>query len=393
MILSVTLSKPTEQVEAVLGRKYIRCKIRLLPKSSGAFYYAEFFTETQAFHENFTESQLNAFLENNAGKTFRNCVQRTESEEITFLTSKKGKTTELRKPLNPAQNQKVPETKHFSSQHKKNYLIPEGQPVDFLCALGVMNEGGKVIASKYEKFRQINRFLEFVDDILDTVIQQKKADGDQSPVTIVDFGSGKSYLTFAVHYYMTNVKKLACRIVGLDLKKEVIENCNALAQRLHYQQLEFLHGDIADYNGVKPDIVVTLHACDTATDYALNYAVSKDTKAILSVPCCQHEINGQLSKNAKSCKEFDVFTKYGIVRERFSALLTDVIRAELLENAGYNVNVMEFIDLEGTAKNLLIRAVRNPSKNKDEKNAEILTLLEKLNVSQKLSELMKGDQK
>ncbi len=228
-----------------------------------------------------------------------------------------------------------------------------------------MNSEGKVISSKYDKFRQINRFLEFIDDILKDVTELKKAAGDQSPIRIADFGCGKSYLTFAVHYLLTEIRHIPCQIEGLDLKKDVIAYCNEITKKLGLENLIFHTGNISDYSGKNsPDIVITLHACDTATDFALEYACQRGAKAILSVPCCQHQINTQL-QNLPADKKAELKTsalapllKYGLIRERFSALLTDALRGQWLEDQGYSVQLLEFIDMEHTPKNILIRAVR-----------------------------------
>ncbi len=278
-------------------------------------------------------------------------------------------------------------------------------PAPFLVALGVMTASGKVVSAKYDKFRQINRFLEFVDDIIPDVQRLKAFEEPgalKTPLRILDFGSGKSYLTFAVHYYLTRVKNIPCLIRGVDLKKEVIENCSALAEKLGLSDIEFLCGDISEYSEKEnPDVIITLHACDTATDYALDYAVRKKAKAILSVPCCQHEINLQLEKGwRKAGTLFEPILKYGILRERFSALVTDAVRAELLEAAGYKTQILEFIDMEHTPKNLLIRAVKKAGGQKvsggledargigDNSGAPYNVFINALNVSQKLKTLM-----
>ena len=218
-----------------------------------------------------------------------------------------------------------------------------------------MTPAGKVIASKYDKFKQINRYLEFIDDIVPALPKGRT-------VNIVDFGCGKSYLTFAMYYLLVSVKGLDVRITGLDLKKDVIENCNALAIKCGYDRLSFLHGDIARYeseDGKHPDMVVTLHACDTATDYALEKAVKWGASVIMCVPCCQHELNKQIE-----CDILSPVMKYGLLKERFAALLTDGLRAEMLEASGYKTQILEFIDMEHTPKNILIRAVkRNTGKN------------------------------
>ena len=214
------------------------------------------------------------------------------------------------------------------------------------------------MASRYSKFRQINRFLEFVDDVLPYVISEGK------PVRVADFGCGKSYLTFAVHYFLTEIKKVPCQIEGLDLKQDVIDFCNQIAAKLGLKNLNFRVGNISDYSGdADPDIVMTLHACDTATDFALKYAVGRGAKAILSVPCCQHQINTQITNNRKGKikqpdSPLEPILKHGLLREKFSSLLTDALRAEWLEAQGYKVQLLEFIDEEHTPKNILIRAVK-----------------------------------
>lgn len=267
----------------------------------------------------------------------------------------------------------------INGQKAKNYIIPEGKIVPFLVYLGVMTDSGKIISSKYDKFRQINRFLEFVDDVYSVL--QKKVQNESRPLRICDFGCGKSYLTFALHYYFTEIKNIPVEITGLDLKKDVIDFCNKTAQSLNCAGLKFELGNISDYDYEKsPDLVITLHACDTATDFALDYAIKKNCSVILSVPCCQHEINSQLDENLKSWKksdsvpeEFAPLLKYGIIKERLSALITDSLRCEYLESKGYSVQVLEFIDIENTPKNLLIRAVKKENaQNYDLKNAESL---------------------
>lgn len=215
-----------------------------------------------------------------------------------------------------------------------------------------MTKEGKIVHSRYDKFRQINRFLEFIEDILPQLDKSSKQ-------TIIDFGCGKSYLTFAMYYYLKVLKGYDIRIIGLDLKEDVIEHCQELADGYGYTELQFLTGDIASYSGVdKVDMVVTLHACDTATDYALYKAVKWGAAVILSVPCCQHEANGQIQNS-----EIADILKYGILKERMAALITDGIRANLLEQCGYKTQILEFIDMEHTPKNLLIRAVKDKKAN------------------------------
>ncbi|MDW0117980.1 SAM-dependent methyltransferase [Sporosarcina thermotolerans] len=242
-------------------------------------------------------------------------------------------------------------TVDLSHNRKKNYLLDDSTPYPFLIRLGVQSGDGKVKKQKYDKFRQINRFVEFIDDALVHLPKDR-------PVRILDFGSGKSYLTFALYHYLHIEKGLDIRVTGLDLKKEVIEECNTIAKDLGYEQLEFLVGDINDYNEeTAVDMVVTLHACDVATDMALSRAVKWGAEVILSVPCCQHELFSQIQSPA-----LDIMLQHGLIKERFSALATDSIRAELLTLVGYDAQLLEFIDMEHTPKNILIRGFRTGKK-------------------------------
>lgn len=388
MLISVTLSKPNSNVEEELGKAFEKIKIKIENSAQGTGYFAEMFTKTQVFHQHFTEAQLQDFLEKHAGKTFKNCVERSDSSEITIMANKKGKITRLERPL--PQNQKSSASsnslKILPAAKKKNYLLPEGNPVPFLVLLGLMNSDGKVIKSKYDKFRQINRFLEFVDDILQPVLElkQKAGEGPESPVRIADFGCGKSYLTFAVHYLLTQIKGISCQIEGLDLKEDVIKYCNDITNKLGLKNLIFHTGNISDYSGKdNPDIVITLHACDTATDFALEYAVERGAKAILSVPCCQHQINQELGKQKTDNlpQAFEPLLKWGIIREKFSSLVTDALRGQWLENQGYKVQMLEFIDMEHTPKNILIRAIKSDGEKKKMQDLEKPELLQALNIN------------
>lgn len=252
-----------------------------------------------------------------------------------------------------------------SHNRRKRYVLEEGKPVPFLVDLGVMTGDGQVVRSRYDKFRQINRFLEFIEDILPRLDREREN-------VIIDFGCGKSYLTFAMYYYLKELKGYSIRVIGLDLKKDVIARCNLLAERYGFDRLRFYHGDIASYEGVdQVDMVVTLHACDTATDYALSKAVKWGARVILSVPCCQHELNGQMENELLA----PLFS-YGIIKERTAALFTDAIRAELLESQGYRTQLLEFIDMEHTPKNILIRAVKQGGRKDNRRQLEeILTFL------------------
>lgn len=303
----------------------------------------------QAFHKNITEEELISNIDDYA-KDFKQIEIKSAKNDYICLVSKKLKVN-VKVKKNMTTDESV-NMDSFSHNRTKKYVLPQNKPVDFLVELGVMTVEGKVKDKKYDKFRQINRFLEFVEDIADKL-------PDDREITILDFGCGKSYLTFAIYYYLHEMKKMDVRIIGLDLKKDVIEKCNRLKEKLNYEKLTFLNGDIADYNELsKVDMVVTLHACDTATDYALAKAVAWNAKVILSVPCCQHELNKQIK-----CETLQPVLKYGLLKERMSALFTDGLRASLLEQQGYNVQILEFIDMEHTPKNILIRAVKNSKKN------------------------------
>lgn len=414
MILSVTFSKPVKNIAEILGESYTRIKIKLQTSSSvknDEKYFAEFFTEKQFFHKKFSESSLNEFLQKHEGTTFKACVERTEEVEIQILANKKGKITRLERKIKNTANESVASSeiemsgvslksrfldfsRNGNSNNKsKNYILKEGCSIPFLVHLGIMTAQGKVISSKYDKFRQINRFLEFVDDILDDVLKIRELQNDNSLLRIVDFGSGKSYLTFAVHYFLTQIKKIDCEVFGLDLKKDVIEYCQKMASELKLTNLNFAVGDISKYNGEKnPDIVVTLHACDTATDFALDYSIKRNVSAILSVPCCQHEINSQLAKSSVGeDSPFEPLLRFGLIKERFSALVTDAIRAELLEKSGYKVQILEFIDAENTPKNLLIRAVKNVASTslKNSSKNGFSELINELKIEQTLEKLLK----
>ena len=348
----------------------IRVKVRPLEKKGKLLFQFESFTEKQAFHRNLekeeAQEQFLAYAEQ-----FRQMQIETVEEEYTVLISKKGKVTVRKK-----RRKEKAQAADLAHNRKKHYILEEGRVVPFLKDLGVMTEDGKIVRTKTDKFRQINRFLEFVEDILPGLDRGRE-------LTILDFGCGKSYLTFAMYYYLHELKGYDIRIIGLDLKQDVISHCQQLAERYGYGKLTFLVGDIADYDGVdRVDMVVTLHACDTATDYALAKAVGWDAKVILSVPCCQHELNAQLggergceerrmSGEKTMCSESPAWETlapvldYGLLRERFAALVTDGLRAKYLERAGYETQVLEFIDMEHTPKNILLRAVKKGKGNSD----------------------------
>ena len=393
MLISATFSKPSKSVEEKLGKSYVKVRIWKNPSPSAVpsnAYISESFTEKQSFTKNLSKEDAERFVEENAGITFKNCIEHTDVQEIIYLANRRGEVKKLFK--------KISSPVTFKQKKGKNYILRAGIPVPFLIELGVMTKDGNIVSSRYDKFRQINRFLEFIDDILGDVKkmccgEEGDFNGDR-PLRIVDFGSGKSYLTFAAYYFLTEIKKIPCEVFGLDLKKDVIEHCANLARKFGYSNLNFAVGDIAKYSGeTSPDIIVTLHACDTATDYALKYALEHNTKAILSVPCCQHEINSQIGKNTvEENSPLAIFMKHGIIRERFAALATDAIRAELLEEKGYAVQLMEFIDMEGTPKNLLIRAVKKQNvlqvNEVVKKSSAKDSILKELGVKQTLNDII-----
>jgi len=365
MIITATLSKPSKNIIDVFGKEYV--KARFFYNKERNLYEAEFFTEKQAFQKTFSIDEFEAFMTEHRGTTFKNCTERTEDEIITTLSNKKGKITTLRQKLKAEEKTLVIGNKNLN--RKKNYIIEEGSPVPFLVELGVMGKDGEVLKAKYDKFRQINHFLTFIDDVFPELAKLNRK------INIADFGCGKSYLTFAVYHYLHEIKKLDVEIFGLDLKADVIAHCATLAKKLGYSDLHFSVGDIAKYTRRDDiDMVITLHACDTATDFALSYAVKHNAHIILSVPCCQHELNAQFDEHKKEIEPlFAPLMKYGIIKERFSALVTDALRAEYLEKAGFSVQLLEFIDMEHTPKNILIRAVKKSSEQeKDMTNAREL---------------------
>lgn len=345
-----------------------KVKIRpIMLKGSIVFQVTEY-KGAQVFHENYEKQQLVDKIEKYLEENFRQMELTSTTIQVTALISKKGKVTIKKKQI---QTEKKVDLSHNKA---KKYILQEGTLVPFLVDLGVQTKEGKIVRSNYDKFRQINRYLEFIADIMPILPEDR-------PINIIDFGCGKSYLTFALYYYMKILCKRDIQVIGLDLKEKVIEDCNALAVRYGYDDLKFITGDVSTYTGEgNVDMVVTLHACDTATDYALEKAVSWGAKVIFTVPCCQHEVNKQIEN-----QQLQPLLKYGLIKERMSALITDAIRANLLEEQGYQVQVMEFIDMEHTPKNILIRAVKdNDSKCKDTGIDELTDFLHVRNTLQEL---------
>lgn len=344
-LIRVILSNPSSK-DGV-----IKICARPMLKNKSLLFQIEEYTKTQVFHKNLTAGDAGSYLTGKLSSdtssqtaSFKNALVETQSFTANVLVSKKGTITIKKKMNTSAKQPKI----SLSHNRKKKYILEEGIPVPFLIDLGVMTQNGNIINAHYDKFRQINRFLEYIEDILPSLPTGRE-------LRILDFGCEKSYLTFAIYYYLKVLKGYPVRITGLDLKEDVIRHCNELAVKYGYDKLEFLCGDIAYYDGCSQvDMVVTLHACDTATDYALAKAVGWGAKVILSVPCCQHELNKQMKNDLLS-----PVLHYGILKERMAALMTDGLRAQILEANGYRTQILEFIDMAHTPKNLLIRAVYN----------------------------------
>lgn len=326
------------------------------------------YTNKQVFHKNYDDNTIEAAIINHLENDFNNLELYTNDYVYSYRITSKGKILS---------NKRKNTTQLITMDHnkKKKYILEEGKIVPALLDLGIMTPKGEIVKAKYDKFKQINRFLEIIDDSIK----------DEKELNIIDFGCGKSYLTFILYYYFVEIKKMNCNIIGLDLKEDVIDYCNELSKKYGYDQnLKFYKGDISRFkedNHV--DMIVTLHACDTATDYALYHAINMKCKYIFSVPCCQHEINLNLNTSY-----MHAVTKFGILKERYSAIVTDVIRANILQYCGYKTQILEFVDFENSPKNLLIRAILTNNKPNEKIKEEIDLLLKSMNVKQKLYELV-----
>lgn len=374
-LIRIILSNPVLKEGAGPG-KVLKVRVRPVMLKGGMVFQAEELTEKQAFHRNLTKEEGVPYLLGLLEGGFKQAEAESVKGQARVMVGKKGTVTVKVKK----NQQKIVAAPNVASHNRqKRYILEEGKPVAFLEDLGVMTAEGKVIRSRYDKFRQINRFLEFIEDILPRLDKSREN-------VIIDFGCGKSYLTFAMYYYLHELRGYEVRIIGLDLKQDVIDRCNRLSEAYGFDKLKFYHGDIASYDGVDHvDMVVTLHACDTATDYALEKAVKWDASVILSVPCCQHELNKQMDNELLR----PVF-QYGLIKERMAALYTDALRAEILENRGYRTQILEFIDMEHTPKNILIRAVKQGGPKDNRK--EIGDILQFLGTEQTLARLLLEDQ-
>ena len=344
----------------------------------------ESFKDNKAFHKNIDlnnlqelENILKEYIEN-----FKQILLQIEGSDISFI----------RKKESFSKKEKESNLVKSSNEHnkKKQYILNEGDKIDFLIELGLMSVEGKILKSSYNKFKQINKYLEFIDDVIEELKAKKLI---TNHINVLDFGCGKSYLTFALYYYLKNYRKdLTFSIVGLDLKKDVIEFCNKLAKKLNYENLEFLNGNIKDYDKSKEvDLVFSLHACNNATDYSLEKALSLDAKAILAVPCCHHEFFEKIQKNKNSefYNTLKIMADNGVVLDKFATLATDSFRSLSLELCGYKTKMIEFIDMEHTPKNILIKAIKSKSSNLKEKLIEYNKLKEFLEIKPLLEDLIK----
>jgi len=344
----------------------------------------ESFKDNKAFHKNIDLNNLQE-LEDNLKEyidNFKQILLQIEGSDISFI----------RKKENFSRKEKDSNLIKTSNEHnkKKQYILNEGDKIDFLIELGLMSVEGKILKSSFNKFKQINKYLEFIDDVIEELKAKKLI---TNHINVLDFGCGKSYLTFALYYYLKNYRKdLTFSIVGLDLKKDVIEFCNKLAKKLNYENLEFLNGNIKDYDKSKEvDLVFSLHACNNATDYSLEKALSLNAKAILAVPCCHHEFFEKIQKNKNSefYNTLKIMADNGVVLDKFATLATDSFRSLALELCGYKTKMIEFIDMEHTPKNILIRAVKSKSSNLKEKLKEYNRLKDFLGINPLLEDLSK----
>ncbi|MEI8365342.1 MAG: SAM-dependent methyltransferase [Parachlamydiaceae bacterium] len=365
--VSATLSSPSDStVDSIL-------KITLRPlsiKTKPMYQATEYFSQ-KVTHTNLSAEACCDYIRT-ALQRFRQAVFTTSTANYHLLINKRGETTVIKK-----QQSAVQSPLHLHTHNReKIYILPEGTPIPFLVKLGIMSSEGKVLSKKYDKFRQINRFLEMVRDVVDHLPKNVK---------VIDFGCGKAYLTFALYYYLRHVEHRVVDMVGIDLKKEVIAYCQKVAEELGCAGLSFIVGDINHYHG-DADLVVSLHACDTATDAALEKAIQWNARVILCVPCCQHELYSQIQ-----CAALAPLLRHGILRERFAALATDAARAELLTAAGYDVDVLEFIDMEHTPKNLLLRAIKanTPSKKQAQAKERYIPFKQLLQIEPSLEKRLK----
>ncbi len=363
-------SEDIEKIVISNGKNQTYKKIVISKQRNG--FQAEKFTEKQAFHENIGMDQVECYCKDCMDAGFKQLNAWSMDTEFSMKVSKKGKV------LYKKGKSKAPVKVNKENNRKKQYFLEEGTIIPPLVDMGVFTKEGKIVNSMYDKYRQINKFIQFIEEAV--------SKAGQKSINIVDFGCGKSYLTFVVYYYLTYVKGMDVTMTGLDLKEDVIKKCQETAEKYGYDKLSFQVGDVAVYESERPvDMVITLHACDTATDYALYHAIRWGTRIIISVPCCQHELNAQIQS-----EEFGALTRYGLLKERTAAIMTDAIRANLLEYFGYKTQILEFIDFTHTPKNLLIRGVKSniPKEHKEKLLEEVENLRKEFQLSPTLYRLL-----
>lgn len=367
-LIKISISSPFSKDE-----EYSKITVRPVIIKNKPCFQAERFKNNQVFHLNTSAEELLKLLEDAFKKYGQICFFKA-GVTTTFSVSANGKIKKTE-----AKNNLKAKASDNGNNRKKEYIFNEGENIPALVDLGVFTPDFKIVKAKYDKFKQINRFIEIVNDAF--------VNDTKDSVTILDFGCGKSYLTFIIYYYFREIKKKNVKIIGYDLKKDVVENCNKIAEKYGYDNLKFVVSDVTkDVLYREPiDMVISLHACDTATDFALNYAISKNVKYIFSVPCCQHEVNKAIKKGG----DFDLLLKHGLIKERMSALLTDSIRAGILEDMGYSVDVLEFVDFSHSPKNIMLRA-KKTKKQTDKNRKQIKELQEKYQFNQTLYKLV-GD--
>ena len=367
-IIKISISSPFSKDE-----EFNKMTIRPVIIKKQNCFQAERFKNNQVFHLNMSESEFSAFLKEIFKKYAQIAVFKS-GETITFSVSQNGKIKQSK-----SKNNLKSQNKNAENNRRKEYIFNEGENIPALVDLGVFTPDFKIVKSKYDKFKQINRFIEIVNDAFTNDTNEN--------ITILDFGCGKSYLTFIIYYYFAEVKKKNVKIIGYDLKEDVVESCNKIAEKYGYDNLRFVVSDVTKDTLYDEhiDMVISLHACGTATDFALNYAISKNVKHIFSVPCCQHEVNKTIKKGG----DFDILLKHGLIKERMSALLTDSIRASVLEDMGYSVDVLEFVDFSHSPKNIMLRA-KKTKKISDKNRQQIKVLQEKYDFTQTLYKLV-GD--
>ena len=362
-IIKGTISNPRN------NSKYIKGYIRPVEIKENSMMQIELFTKTQSFAHNYNYDEFSEIINTIMLDSFFQLNIITNEYNYSFKYTKKNHLLS-----NKIKNKEIKTLLNVSHNKQKKYILNDGNIIPPLVDLGVMTQDGKIVPSYYDKYRQINRFLEIIDDTIKDFKEQE--------LNIIDFGCGKSYLTFIVYYYLVNIKKIKTNIIGLDLKADVIKKCNEIAKNYGYNSLNFEIGDISLYKPhFRVDLIITLHACDVATDYAMYHAIKLHSKYLLSVPCCQHEINNQIKKSSS------FLASYGIVKERMSALLTDTIRAKLLEYSGYNVDILEFVGFDASHKNLLVRAKYTGNSNAKALD-EVNQILDEFKIVQTLYKLL-----